>query len=156
MIAPKFFRSHQPARMDLWGALYARIALGAAFLSAVAARFGLWQGKPGLTHFAGFLQYTAEVNSFLPAAIIPLLGWTATAVETLLGFLLIAGLWPRWVSLGAAILLALFGTAMAISFGIKSPMDYSVFSASGAATLLALRAFHQPTDRLKPRERGSL
>jgi hypothetical protein len=27
---------------------------------------------------------------------------------------------------------------MAISFGIKSPMDYSVFSASAAALLLAL------------------
>jgi hypothetical protein len=35
------------------------------------------------------------------------------------------------------LLLALFGTAMAISFGIKSPLDYSVFSASAAALLLA-------------------
>jgi hypothetical protein len=38
------------------------------------------------------------------------------------------------------VLLAAFGTAMAISFGLKSPLDYSVFSASGAALLLALRA----------------
>lgn len=156
MMAPGFSRSHWAARIDLWGVLYARIALGTAFLSAVASRFGLWQGKPGLTHFAGFLQYTAEVNSFQPAAIIPFLAWSATVLETLLGLLLIAGLWPRWVSLGAAILLAMFGTAMAISFGIKSPMDYSVFSASGAAMLLALRAFHQPVHRLKPSERGSL
>jgi putative oxidoreductase len=35
-------------------------------------------------------------------------------------------------------LLVLFGTAMAISFGAKSPLDYSVFSASAAAILLAL------------------
>jgi len=35
-------------------------------------------------------------------------------------------------------LLVLFGVAMAISFGIKSPMDYSVFSASAGAVLLAL------------------
>jgi len=34
-------------------------------------------------------------------------------------------------------MLALFGTAMAISFGLKSPLDYSVFSASAAALLLA-------------------
>jgi putative oxidoreductase len=40
-------------------------------------------------------------------------------------------------------LLATFGTAMAISFGLKSPMDYSVFSGSGAAVLLALRAPRQ-------------
>jgi hypothetical protein len=32
----------------------------------------------------------------------------------------------------------MFGTAMAISFGIKSPLDYSVFSASAGALLLAL------------------
>lgn len=37
-----------------------------------------------------------------------------------------------------ALLLALVGTAMAISFGIKSPLDYSVFAASAGALLLAL------------------
>jgi hypothetical protein len=39
---------------------------------------------------------------------------------------------------GSAALLALFGFAMAISFGLKSPLDYSVFSASAGAVLLAL------------------
>ena len=123
------------------GALYARIALGAAFLSAVASRFGLWDKTLDLKHFANFMQYTAEVNSFVPSSMIPFLAWAATAAETSCGILLILGLWPRWVSLAAAFLLAMFGTAMAISFGVKSPMDYSVFSASGAALLLALRAF---------------
>jgi hypothetical protein len=33
---------------------------------------------------------------------------------------------------------------MAISFGLKSPLDYSVFSASGAAVLLELRAGSGP------------
>jgi uncharacterized membrane protein YphA (DoxX/SURF4 family) len=123
------------------GALYARIALGAAFLSAVASRFGLWDKTLDLKHFANFMQYTAEVNSFVPSSMIPFLAWAATAAETSCGILLILGLWPRWVSLAAAFLLAMFGTAMAISFGVKSPMDYSVFSASGAALLLALHAF---------------
>jgi uncharacterized membrane protein YphA (DoxX/SURF4 family) len=141
--ASKVLPSNQLVRLDSWGALYARIALGTAFLSAVASRFGIWQGEPGLSHFAGFLQYTAEVNSFLPRAVIPFLAWSATVAETSLGLLLIAGIWPRWISLAAAILLAMFGTAMAISFAIKSPMDYSVFSASGAAVLLALRAFRR-------------
>lgn len=127
-------------RLDRWGAVYARVALGAAFLSAVAARFGLWHGKFAFSYFAGFIQYAGQVNSFLPAAVIPLVAWTATVAETSLGVLLILGLWPRLVSLAAAILLAMFGTAMAISFGLQSPMDYSVFSASGAAVLLSLRA----------------
>jgi len=123
--------------------LYARVALGAAFLSAVASRFGLWDKTLDLKHFAGFMQYTAEVNSFLPQAAIPFVAWAATVAETSCGILLISGLWPRWVSLASAVLLAMFGTAMAISFGIKSPMDYSVFSASAAAVLLTLHAFRQ-------------
>ena len=123
------------------------MALGAAFLSAVAGRFGLWQGTLDWEYFAKFQQYAAQVNSFMPSSVIPLIAWTATVAETTLGVLLILGLWPRWVSLASAALLAMFGTAMAISFGLKSPMDYSVFSASGAAGLLALRAFLQNTDR---------
>jgi len=123
------------------GILYARLAVAAAFLSAVASRFGLWDGTLDLKHFANFVSYAGEVNSFLPKAVIPCVAVVATVCETLLGILLVLGLWPRWVSLASAVLLAMFGTAMAISFGIKSPMDYSVFSASGAAVLLALDAF---------------
>jgi putative oxidoreductase len=118
--------------------LYARIALGTAFLSAVASRFGLWKGTIGLDSFPGFVEYTAEVNSFMPAACIPFLAWTATVAELSLGVALILGLRPHLVALGSAVLLAVFGTAMAISFGIKSPLDYSVFSASAAALLLAV------------------
>jgi len=125
------------------GRLYTRVALGAAFLSAVASRFGLWDRTLDLKHFANFIQYAAEVNSFMPAAAIPFIAWAATAAETSLGILLILGAWPRWVSLASAVLLAMFGTAMAISFGLKSPMDYSVFSASGATVMLALDAFKQ-------------
>jgi putative oxidoreductase len=123
---------------DRLGTVYARIALGAAFLSAVADRFGLWGKYGGWGNFAVFTQYTAQVNSFMPAFIIPFLAWAATAAELLLGVALIIGIWARWVALGAATLLFLFGTAMAISFGVKSPLDYSVFSASAAALLLAL------------------
>jgi uncharacterized membrane protein YphA (DoxX/SURF4 family) len=124
-----------------WAIVYARVALGAAFLSAVASRFGLWDRTIDMKHFAAFLQYAAQVLSFLPAAIIPFLAWAATITETSLGILLILGLWPRWASLAAAVLLAIFGASMAISLGPESPLDYSVFSASGAALLLALNAF---------------
>ena len=128
--------------LDRWGRIYARIALGAAFLSAVAGRFGLWDHKIDAKYFfVDFFRYTAEVNSFLPGAVIPAIAWTATLAETSLGILLIAGLWKRWTFPASAVLLALFGTAMAISFGLKSPLDYSVFSASGAAALLSLDAW---------------
>jgi uncharacterized membrane protein YphA (DoxX/SURF4 family) len=120
------------------GILYVRIALGCAFLSPVADRFGLWGEHASWGNFVNFTRYVAQVNSFMPAFTIPFLAWAATAAETTLGILLILGIWPRWVALGSAILLFLFGTAMAISFGIKSPLDYSVFSASAGALLLSL------------------
>ena len=84
------------------------------------------------------MQYTAKVNSFMPASTIPFLAWAATAAELSLGLALVLGVWLSWVALGSSVLLALFGTAMAISFGIKSPLDYSVFSASAAALLVAI------------------
>ena len=64
------------------GVLYARFAVGTAFLSAVASRFGVWNRTLDLTHFANFMQYAAEVNSFLPKAWIPLIAWAATIAET--------------------------------------------------------------------------
>jgi putative oxidoreductase len=123
---------------ERWAIVYARIALGAAFLSAVGARFGLYGKDVGWGNFANFTRYTAEVNSFMPAFTIPFLAWAATVAETFFGVTLILGIWPRWVALGSALLLGVFGLAMAISFGIKSPLDYSVFSASAAALLLAM------------------
>jgi putative oxidoreductase len=129
-------RTHTFERL---GILYARIALGAAFLSGIADRFGLYRGRNvGYGNFDGFMRYTAKVNSFMPPASIPFLAWAATAAEFFLGIALILGIWLRWVTVGSALLLALFGVAMAISFGIKSPLDYSVFSASAAAVLLVL------------------
>jgi putative oxidoreductase len=124
-------------RWERWGILYLRLALGAAFLSGIASRFGLYGKDVGWGDFNGFMRYTAQVNSFMPAFTIPFLAWAATVAEFGLGIALIVGIWPRWVALGSAVLLALFGIAMAISFGIKSPLDYSVFSASAGALMLA-------------------
>jgi putative oxidoreductase len=119
------------------GLFYARIALGASLLVEVADRFGLLGKYGGWGNFANFTKYTAQVNSFMPASTIPFLAWAATFFELSFGILLILGLWPRWTALGSSLLLLLFGVAMAISFGLKSPLDYSVFSASAAALLLA-------------------
>jgi putative oxidoreductase len=125
-----------------FGIFYARLAIGGAFLSAVADRFGLWgpYGKHNVSwgSFHNFTGYVAKVNSFLPASWAPALAWMATAAEFSLGIALIIGLWPRRVCLASATLLAMFGIAMAISFGIESPLSYSVFSASAGALVLGL------------------
>jgi putative oxidoreductase len=124
--------------LERWAVVYTRIALGAAFLNGIASRFGLYGKDVGYGNFDGFIRYTAQVNSFMPASTIPFLAWAATVAELVFGVALILGLWTRWVALGSAVLLLLFGVAMAISFGIISPLDYSVFTASGAALLLAV------------------
>lgn len=120
--------------------VFARVVLGAGFLSAVADRFGLWgaPGKPGVAwgDFQHFTQYAGMVNSFLPARVIPAVAWAATVGETTFGLGLVLGIYKRVVTLGSAVLLLMFALAMSISFGIKVPLDYSVFSASGAAFLL--------------------
>jgi uncharacterized membrane protein YphA (DoxX/SURF4 family) len=120
-----------------WAPIYARIALGAAFLNGIAERFGLYGKNVGYGNYANFVKYTAQVNAFMPTWTIPSLAAAATVAELVLGVLLIAGVWKRWVAFASAALLALFGTAMAISFGPWSPLDYSVFSASAAALFLA-------------------
>lgn len=130
--------------------VYARVSLGAAFLSGIASRFGLYGRNVGYGTFTNFIHYTAQVNSFMPAVTIPFLAWSATVAELLLGVLLIAGLWPRWTAAASSILLFLFGAAMTASAGIKSPLDYSVFSASAAALLLVI---HYSSNRAIPKER---
>jgi putative oxidoreductase len=118
-----------------------RLALALSFLFPVADRLGRL-GPPGTRgvswgSFVNFLAYNAQVNSFAPTAILPVLGIAATILESLFGFTLLLGICTRLAAAGAGALLFLFGTAMAISFGIKSPFDYSVFSAMGGSLLLA-------------------
>lgn len=117
--------------------IFARLALGVAFLNGIAERFGLYGKDVGYGNYANFVKYTGQVNAFMPAWSIPFLAGAATVAELVLGVLLIAGVWKRWVALASAALLVMFGTAMAISFGPWSPLDYSVFSAAAAALLLA-------------------
>jgi len=129
-----------------------RVGLAAAFLSAVADRFGLW-GQPGSRgvswgDMAHFYDYTAEVNAFLPSTLIPAVAWLATIAETGLGFALLSGVCRRPVALATGVLLTLFALAMSISLGVHSALAYSVPTAAAAALLLAT------TDR--PRCRGLL
>ena len=121
--------------------LFARLALGASFLSAVADRFGLW-GPYGAKNvswgdFAHFVEYTGAVTSLFPRALTVSFAWAATLGETLFGILLIAGLKIRMASVLSGLLLLSFAMGMITGLGIKTAFDYSVFSAAAAAFLLA-------------------
>jgi uncharacterized membrane protein YphA (DoxX/SURF4 family) len=120
--------------------LLLRLALGVTLLSAVADRFGIW-GPPGAATVAWgdwthFVAYTAKVNSFLPVALAPVLAISATAAEALLGITLILGIFRRPVAFASAALFALFAGAMTLSFGVKAPLNFSVFVDFAAALLL--------------------
>jgi putative oxidoreductase len=122
--------------------LLLRLALGATLLSAVADRFGIW-GPPGSANvswgdWSHFVAYTAKVNSFLPGMLAPALAIIATFAEALLGITLILGLFRRPVAFASAALFALFAGAMTISFGIKAPLNFSVFADFAAAFLLGI------------------
>lgn len=129
-------------RLTPYVAMYLRLALGITFLAAVADRFGLW-GPPGATNvawgdFQPFLDYTATLNPYLPASVIPPLGWIVTVAETTLGVALIAGFRTQITALLSGFLLLAFAIDMTIGLGFKAPLNYSVFSASAGALLLGL------------------
>ena len=130
-------------RAAAYSALFLRLAVGSSFLSAVADRFGLW-GSYGQPHvswgdFAHFTAYTETLLWFLPASFLPALAWTVTGVETLLGVALVVGLFTRVTAFLSGILLLGFAVAMTFALGVKAPLDFSVFSASAGAFLLAAR-----------------
>lgn len=120
-------------------ALVMRVIVGLAFLEAIADRFGLLgsPGTPGVAwgNFSHFIVYTEQVNSFLPRAVIPTLAVVATIFEILFGFTMLLGVRTRLASLGSAILLCLFGTAMTIS-GLTQ-FSYSVYLLAAGALALA-------------------
>ena len=78
-----------------FSSVFLRLALGISFLSANADRFGFWgaYAQPNISwgNYARFVNYTAKLNWFLPASLIPVLANMATAAETLLGILLVIG-----------------------------------------------------------------
>jgi len=124
-----------------FSSVFLRLALGISFLSAVADRFGLWgaYGQPNVAwgNYARFVAYTARLNWFLPASMIPALAAISTAAEILFGLLLVLGWKTRITALLSGILLAIFALAMTLALGVEAPLSLSVFSAAGGALLLA-------------------
>ena len=111
-----------------------RLALGTAFLSAVASRLGLWGHWGG--NWAKFVTYAGQINWYLPTPLIPATAVAATICELTLGVWLLSGLRVRAAAYGSSVLLMIFALAM-LSGDPKSPFDYSVFTASFGALLLA-------------------
>lgn|SRR5690554_4439868 len=118
-----------------------RLALGVAFLSAVADRFGIW-GAPGDAlvtwgNWDNFVQYTSELNFNASHTIANILGIIATVAEIVLGVFLVVGYKIRTSAFLSGLLILAFGIGMSLNAHIKYAFDYSVFSASFGAFLLS-------------------
>lgn len=117
-----------------------RLSLAAGFLSAVADRFGWWEpfGQSSWGSMGAFAAYAHQLVPFASGRLLSVIVWGATASEATLGVLLVAGWRPKLVGAATCLVLITFGTAMAVSLGIESPLSYSVFSAASAAAAYAI------------------
>lgn len=119
--------------------LFLRLTLSVGFLSAVADRFGWWDADVSAWgNWNSFLEYTQSINPWLPGSLIPAVGGIATGAEIIFPIFLLIGYKTELFARLSGFLLLAFGLAMAISVGIKGPLDYSVFSASAGAFALSL------------------
>ena len=130
---------HAPDRIRVVSAAL-RVSLAAAFLSAVADRFGWWApfGQGAWGSMSAFADYTHQLVPFATGWLLTAIVWAATATESTLGALLMTGWWPKVVGAVACLVLIVFGTAMAVSLGPEAPLSYSVFSAASAAAAYAI------------------
>ena len=78
----------------------------------------------------------------MPAPVIPLLATVTTLAESMLGILLLIGYKQRWTAYASAILLLLYAVTMAMAYGIKLPLDYSVFAAFATALFIGANTSH--------------
>ena len=121
--------------------LYLRLALGSGFTILGLDRLGVWgpNGKPWVSwgDWQHFSAYAHEVMKFLPGGLAEILAVIATIVEISVGILLLPGLFTRQAAIAGGLLTACFAIAMAISGGITSPINYSVFTVSAASFLLS-------------------
>lgn len=163
----KYIDEHHMRRYRKYGNVFLRIALGVAFLVLVADRLGMlgptgapsslasWIGTPSWGTFHNFESYTGQVLSFAPQELVPTAAVLSTIAEAAFGLTLFLGLFTRCAALGTGLLLLVYGTSMAISFGVESPLSYSVYAASAGAFVLATgEAYAWSLDALLARSRS--
>ena len=122
-----------------------RVTLAAAFLSAVADRFGWWgafgEGTVAWGDLGHFAATTHLLVPFVSGWLLTALVWVVTTLEIAIGILLLMGWWPKLVGAASCVLLVIFATAMALSpWTVESPLSYSVLSGASASAAYALLA----------------
>lgn len=117
--------------------LFLRIAIAVTMLSAVADRFGFWGENSVWGNWENFEKYTRELTFFLPEILSKVGAYAATSLEIVLPLMLLLGFKTKIAAYGSGFLLMTFGLSMTIAYGMKAPLDYSVWIGCAAAFLLA-------------------
>lgn len=122
--------------------LFARLALAAAFLSAVVDRFGVWgqMGQTGVSwgSMENFYRHVAKLAPWAPAALVPLIGWVVNILEVVLALALISGVQLRAAAAASAALLIVFALSMAAFQSVKMSLNFSVLTCAACAALVYL------------------
>lgn len=123
--------------------LLLRIALGIGFLVTVSDRLGIL-GPMGPQskniewgNWNNFITYTGTLMPFLDWPLTELMGAIATLAEAVIGILLIIGFKTRIAAIASCGLTLIFALSMALSLGIKAPINFAVFPVCTASLLLA-------------------
>lgn len=124
-----------------WFAGLLRIAVGLNFGLAVLDRCGVFGpfGAPGVSwgDWPHFVAYTRLVNAFLPLRLAPTLAIAATIYEIVLTVTLVLGISSRFFLKAAVLLLLMYGTAMTLSLGFTSQLEYAVIVLCAGSWVLA-------------------
>jgi putative oxidoreductase len=122
-----------------WVATSVRLLVGFAFFENVIDRLGFLgpPGAPGVSwgDFPHFIAYTAQVNAFAPAEMIPTLAVLATIAEGTFALTMLFGIRVRLAAAGSALLFFVFASAMVLS-GL-SELQYGVYLMSATSWALA-------------------
>jgi uncharacterized membrane protein YphA (DoxX/SURF4 family) len=118
--------------------VFLRLSIAIGFLSAVADRYGLYAEEVSAWgNWQAFVEYTQQINPWLPDSIIPALAILATVLEIVFAIGLIIGFKTELMAKLSGTLLLVFGLSMTLAFGIKPALDYSVFGVAAAAFALS-------------------
>lgn len=126
-----------------WTARVLAVLVGLELLASVGDRFGLlggpgesgvsWGTWPAFVDYTGLLLPGFAGGAAEPAAVV------ATGAELILGGLLVAGPWWRWVGKFTAGMLFCYLLAMAATVGIGEVARYGVAIQIGAALIISAR-----------------
>lgn len=142
--------------MAKWIKLFLRFGLAGGFLVASGDRLGFFpRAVSSWGSWQPFLDYTAKIAPWAPEALIPLLGFTVTVLEIILGLALLLGVKTELAAKISGALLIVFAISMTVSVGIKNVLDYSVFVGAAAAFALGMMRdkFYELDTQLFPHQR---